>query len=321
MSGEQKPWIEGDLDVTKAVMDDIEAHALECYPSECCGFASGPAETPRHIDASVREVNEADKYHKLDPETFPRTSTTYFKINELRAAKAFDSGEANGKPIKVIYHSHCDAGAYFSKEDSATFANAANSSSSDRSTIANAQAVFASSCALNSLKRSFAALASAANSASSRCSAVANAHAVFASSCALNSPRRGFAAHANAANSASSRCSAVANAHAKFAITAFAHGDRALVKGQSGEIIVNNSEREPWWHSHCAIFGMACKCDAHRSRRLLHRVIISYAEVQGFWCCPSVFIEHHRRRHINKGLQAGRIGDVADDRQTADRVR
>ena len=41
MSGEQQqPWIEGDLLVSKTVMDDIEAHALECYPSECCGFAT-----------------------------------------------------------------------------------------------------------------------------------------------------------------------------------------------------------------------------------------------------------------------------------------
>jgi len=126
MSGENaRPWIEGELEVLGSVMKDIEAHALECYPSECCGFASGPAEEPRRVDASVREQNEADKYHKLDPETFPRTSATYFKINELRAARAFESGEAEGRPIKVIYHSHCDAGAYFSQEDSATFANEA----------------------------------------------------------------------------------------------------------------------------------------------------------------------------------------------------
>ena len=42
--------------------------------------------------------------------------------HELRAARAFEAGHASGEPIKVIYHSHCDAGAYFSKEDAATFA-------------------------------------------------------------------------------------------------------------------------------------------------------------------------------------------------------
>jgi proteasome lid subunit RPN8/RPN11 len=122
MSGE-RPWIAGDLTIPAAVLADIETHALESYPSECCGFVSGPASEPAELSASVREINEADKFHELDPVTFPRTSRTYFKINELRAAKAFDVGEQNGQPIKVIYHSHCDAGAYFSQEDAATFAS------------------------------------------------------------------------------------------------------------------------------------------------------------------------------------------------------
>jgi proteasome lid subunit RPN8/RPN11 len=121
MSGDL-PWIRGGLRLPKSVLADIEAHALECYPSESCGFVFGPASDAGALDASVREENEADKYHRLDPETFPRTSHTYFKINELRAARTFEKGEKDGRPVKVIYHSHCDAGAYFSEEDSGTFA-------------------------------------------------------------------------------------------------------------------------------------------------------------------------------------------------------
>ena len=123
MSGELFPWISGDLEIDKSVMDAIEQHALECYPSESCGFVFGPAERPSLLDEARREENEADKYHALDPVTFPRTSKTYFKINELRAARTFEQGEREGRPVKVIYHSHCDAGAYFSDEDAATFAN------------------------------------------------------------------------------------------------------------------------------------------------------------------------------------------------------
>lgn len=115
-------WTEGNLIINAATLADIEAHATEQYPSECCGFVSGPASEPRLLTHATREVNEADKYHKLDPATFPRTSNTYFKINELRAQKAFEQGAAQGMPIKVIYHSHCDSGAYFSEEDAATFA-------------------------------------------------------------------------------------------------------------------------------------------------------------------------------------------------------
>jgi len=123
MSGESLPWISGDLEIERSVLDEIEQHALESYPSECCGFVFGPAAEPALLDASQREVNEADKYHELDPVTFPRTSNTYFKINELRAARTFEQGQKAGRPVKVIYHSHCDAGAYFSAEDAATFAH------------------------------------------------------------------------------------------------------------------------------------------------------------------------------------------------------
>lgn len=122
MSGD-RGWIQGDLSLPRSVLEELHAHALECYPNECCGFVSGPAAQVRELSAAQREVNEADKFHALDPVTFPRTARTYFKINELRAARAFDRGDASGEPIKVIYHSHCDAGAYFSAEDAATFAS------------------------------------------------------------------------------------------------------------------------------------------------------------------------------------------------------
>lgn len=122
MSGE-KPWVRGGVVFSAASVADIEAHAIECYPSEACGFVAGPDSDPFAADVVHRETNEADRYHALDPERFPRTSRMYFKINELRAARTFESGEKAGVPIKVIYHSHCDAGAYFSAEDAATFAS------------------------------------------------------------------------------------------------------------------------------------------------------------------------------------------------------
>lgn len=109
--------------IRREVLEAIYAHAKETYPSECCGFIAGPAENPAYLDEAIREVNEADAYHRLDPERFPRTSRSYFKIHELRAMKAFERGAASGRPIKVIYHSHCDAGSYFSTEDAATFAH------------------------------------------------------------------------------------------------------------------------------------------------------------------------------------------------------
>ena len=71
-----RPWIVGDLVIDRAVLDGIHAHARECYPSESCGLLSGPDAEAVVIDAATREDNEADKYHELDPATFPRTSRT-----------------------------------------------------------------------------------------------------------------------------------------------------------------------------------------------------------------------------------------------------
>lgn len=122
MSGE-KPWIAGELVIERGVLAELHAHALEAYPNECCGFVYGPASEPSLLSRSTRQENEADKYHERDPVNFPRTARTYFKIHELKAGQAFDAGNAAGEPIKVIYHSHCDAGAYFSPEDAATFAS------------------------------------------------------------------------------------------------------------------------------------------------------------------------------------------------------
>ena len=124
MSGDESPWIRGDLQIRREVLDEIYAHARAEYPSECCGFVTGPAAHAALLDTGIREKNEADRYHALDPERFPWTSRMYFKMHEIRAAKAFERGAAAGQPVKVIYHSHCDAGDYFSQEDAATFASA-----------------------------------------------------------------------------------------------------------------------------------------------------------------------------------------------------
>lgn len=122
MTGDERPWIRGELTIPRGVLREIEADALDCYPEESCGFVFGPAADARALTRMRREKNLANRYHELDPETFPRTATTYFKIDELRAARTFEQGERDGEPVKVIYHSHCDAGDYFSAEDAATFA-------------------------------------------------------------------------------------------------------------------------------------------------------------------------------------------------------
>ena len=63
-------------------------------------------------------VNRANALHRLDPESYPRTGRTYFDIDSMKFEAAIRRGTAEGRPVKVLYHSHLDAGAYFSATDS-----------------------------------------------------------------------------------------------------------------------------------------------------------------------------------------------------------
>ena len=110
-------WLMGDLVIPQDILDDVDAHAREAYPGEACGLLSGPAGDPRAITSGRRLPNLADRYHKLDPETFPRTSRDAYIIDGMLMQRALEDGDAGGVPVKVVYHSHCDCGAYFSKED------------------------------------------------------------------------------------------------------------------------------------------------------------------------------------------------------------
>jgi proteasome lid subunit RPN8/RPN11 len=117
-----REWLEGGLAIGRDVLAEIDAHAVGEYPNEACGFLTGPADAPKRVDRALRAANLADKYHAVDPDTFPRTARTFYIIDARLIQKTFDEGERGGRPVKVIYHSHADVGAYFSAEDQAAAA-------------------------------------------------------------------------------------------------------------------------------------------------------------------------------------------------------
>jgi proteasome lid subunit RPN8/RPN11 len=115
----EHPWLDGDLTVSAAVVAEIDAHAREAYPEESCGFVTGPAAEPARLTTALRATNVANKYHARDPERFPRTARSFYMIDARVIYQTFEAGQAGGQPVKVIYHSHVDVGAYFSAEDQA----------------------------------------------------------------------------------------------------------------------------------------------------------------------------------------------------------
>lgn len=117
-----KPWTRGGLRIVSAALDDVERAGVAAYArnEEACGYLVGPSGDALLVDRAIELENLANKYHKADPEGHPRTGHDYFKINTLKFDRALQEGSAEGRPVKVFFHSHLDCGAYFSAEDAAS---------------------------------------------------------------------------------------------------------------------------------------------------------------------------------------------------------
>lgn len=119
MDVDKHPWVKGGIRIPRAIVLRIEEEARAAYArdEESCGLLLGPASDPLAVDAIVPMVNRANRLHALDPETYPRTGRMYFDIDPLKFERAVREGEGSGRPVKVLYHSHLDVGAYFSDTD------------------------------------------------------------------------------------------------------------------------------------------------------------------------------------------------------------
>ena len=119
MDAVKHPWVKGGLTINRDVVDRVDAEAVAAFgrDEESCGLLTGPAAEPLLVDAIVPMENRANKLHKLDPETYPRTGRMYFDLDPLKFERNVREGEGSGRPVKVLYHSHLDVGAYFSETD------------------------------------------------------------------------------------------------------------------------------------------------------------------------------------------------------------
>lgn len=98
-----------------AVLNEVFAHAREADPEECCGLVTGDDAQPyRHV---VRCRNDMTRHHQRDPVAFPRDGSQGFYMNEQDYLRAEDEAGARGERITCVYHSHVNAGAYFSEMD------------------------------------------------------------------------------------------------------------------------------------------------------------------------------------------------------------
>jgi proteasome lid subunit RPN8/RPN11 len=116
---EKHPWKAGGLVIRADVIArvDEEAKAAYAHNEESCGLLMGPANDALVVDEIMPMVNRAKALHALDPETYSRPPSKYFDIDPLKFERAVREQSKAGRPVKVLYHSHVDAGAYFSPTD------------------------------------------------------------------------------------------------------------------------------------------------------------------------------------------------------------
>ena len=98
--------------VTPEELAAIRRQAIEEYPHEACGVIVARGAERR----VVRCRNAQNDLHARDPVRHPRDARTAYYIDPadlLRIGRL----EGDGFAVAVIYHSHVDAGAYFSDTD------------------------------------------------------------------------------------------------------------------------------------------------------------------------------------------------------------
>jgi proteasome lid subunit RPN8/RPN11 len=119
--GEEVHLVNPPVRIVKDILERVAEHARASYAKdeEACGYLTGPDAEALLCDESVPLANLANRYHEMDPETYPRTGRTYFLIDPLKFSKAVAAGKTSGRPVRVLYHSHLDVGAYFSETDAA----------------------------------------------------------------------------------------------------------------------------------------------------------------------------------------------------------
>jgi proteasome lid subunit RPN8/RPN11 len=93
----------------------ILRHLAAAYPDEGCGVVirrtAGGALRVRPMD------NAYDRFHALEPESFPRTARTGYLFDPREQLAVQRECDQAGEEICCVFHSHVDGGAYFSAED------------------------------------------------------------------------------------------------------------------------------------------------------------------------------------------------------------
>ncbi len=102
-------------EISAAALAIAYADARRCYPDEACGLLLGPRGQAL-CDTARPCQNQQNQLHARDANSFPRDARTAYSLG-MRDLQFLDESLRSDVPVKVIYHSHIEVGAYFSEED------------------------------------------------------------------------------------------------------------------------------------------------------------------------------------------------------------
>ncbi len=101
--------------IARKLLELVYREARKSYPAECCGWLSGPRDEARATD--LRACVNAQEAGEHPTESGRAADTAYVIAGDDLLAL---NRELDGpKPAKLIYHSHYNGSAYFSKTDHA----------------------------------------------------------------------------------------------------------------------------------------------------------------------------------------------------------
>jgi len=106
------------IEIPSAIRAAVYAHAREAYPSECCGYLTGPRDGAAVDGAVICDNAQASGDHPAAPE---RTARDGFVISG-RQLFDFANSFSGPNPARIVYHSHPNGRAYLSVVDRAVAA-------------------------------------------------------------------------------------------------------------------------------------------------------------------------------------------------------
>ena len=101
------------LEVPHAILEEVYREARKAFPSECCGWLSGPRDGSAVTSVRSCANDQASGTH---PTAADRTAETAYVLTGSDLLELNHSLETDA-PARIIYHSHPNGGAYLSATD------------------------------------------------------------------------------------------------------------------------------------------------------------------------------------------------------------